>query len=1058
VRAHQFLHLGELQMRVVSVRSWLAKIVFVAVLAVIASIAAQAQATDDLAALNKKVQTLYVQGKYAEAIPLAQRSLELTRSQKGSDHLDTADRMRWLASLYQAQGRYAEAEPLHKIALGISEMALGPDHPEVGGSLQSFASLYQVQGRYTEAEALYKRALVLNESALGPDHSDVGGPLRGLASLYQDQRRYPEAEPLFKRALAIAEKALGPNHPDVGSALSGVANLYRAQGRYSEAEPLFRRVLALYEKALGPDHPRVGNPLHGLAWLYQIQGRYPEAEALYKRALAIKEKVLGPEHPEVGGTVNNLAWLSLVQGDWARAAHYWDRSTAIIERRADRGAAGSQASSANAEEASRFAWQFSGLVKVTHRLAAKDNAARDGQMRDMFVKAQWAQVSKAANSLAQMAARSAKGSPQLATLVREHQDLVAEWQAKDKQLIASKSEPSEARNALAEKALGDRLGAIDVRLAVIDQRLAENFPDYAELATPKPASVAEVQAWLRPDEALVLVLDTVEFKPVPEETFVWVVTRTDLRWVRSQLGAKALAREVAALRCGLDASAWSGEGRLRCANAVGLTPDKVAANGDPLPFDLARAHFLYTSLFGEVEDLINGKHLLIVPSGALNALPFQVLVHSLPAGTVAGVVPRQVGRLGAEIRPLTVEMGKGHPAGETGGVVIIRVSPDGPAAAAGLQAGDVLLSIDGYTPTDVTEAVQRIQNSGAHTRVTLRLVRDGEPLELTATLGARTATEWRPLLLDEDNAPAVGWLGTRHALTVLPAVSSLKALRAHANASRASEPFIAFGNPLLTGAEGTDRRAWARQSCSAPDAAVRPRVVLGGIGENLSSLFRGGFGNVEDLRRQTPLPETVDELCAVARALAVRHPNIVVHIGARATEASVKALSEDGVLANARVIHFATHGLVAGETASFAEARAEPALLLTPPDSASEVDDGLLTSSEVTSLKLDADWVILSACNTAAGEGVGGDALSGLARAFFYAGARALLVSHWYVDSKATVMLITKAFEALKTDPKIARAEALRRAMTGMIARGGRMAHPDNWAPFVVVGEGAAAK
>jgi CHAT domain-containing protein len=140
----------------------------------------------------------------------------------------------------------------------------------------------------------------------------------------------------------------------------------------------------------------------------------------------------------------------------------------------------------------------------------------------------------------------------------------------------------------------------------------------------------------------------------------------------------------------------------------------------------------------------------------------------------------------------------------------------------------------------------------------------------------------------------------------------------------------------------------------------------------------------------------------------------------------------------------------------FAANHAEPALLLTPPETASDEDDGLLTASEVATLKLNADWVVLSACNTAAGNSIGGDALSGLARAFFYAGARALLVSHWYVDSKATVALITKSFDALKADPKIGRAEALRRAMASLVAARGWTAHPSAWAPFVVVGEGAA--
>jgi len=93
--------------------------------------------------------------------------------------------------------------------------------------------------------------------------------------------------------------------------------------------------------------------------------------------------------------------------------------------------------------------------------------------------------------------------------------------------------------------------------------------------------------------------------------------------------------------------------------------------------------------------------------------------------------------------------------------------------------------------------------------------------------------------------------------------------------------------------------------------------------------------------------------------------------------------------------------------------------LLTPPEKASNEDDGLLTASEVARLEMDADWVILSACNTAAADGSpGAEALSGLASAFLYAGARSLLVSHWYVNSEGAVRLITGAFAELLRDPR----------------------------------------
>jgi CHAT domain-containing protein len=129
---------------------------------------------------------------------------------------------------------------------------------------------------------------------------------------------------------------------------------------------------------------------------------------------------------------------------------------------------------------------------------------------------------------------------------------------------------------------------------------------------------------------------------------------------------------------------------------------------------------------------------------------------------------------------------------------------------------------------------------------------------------------------------------------------------------------------------------------------------------------------------------------------------------------------------------------------------------MSPPDQPSEEDDGLLTASEAAQLELNADIVILSACNTAAGDGKSGGALSGLARAFLYAGSRSLLVSHWYVNSDAAVELVIGMFAEIGRRPGTGRAEALRRTMADRIRAGGFRAHPSYWAPFVVVGEGGS--
>jgi len=306
------------------------------------------------------------------------------------------------------------------------------------------------------------------------------------------------------------------------------------------------------------------------------------------------------------------------------------------------------------------------------------------------------------------------------------------------------------------------------------------------------------------------------------------------------------------------------------------------------------------------------------------------------------------------------------------------------------------------------------------------------------------------------------WLGVRQPITVLPSVPSLKALRVHAKTSQATKPYLGVGNPLLDGPgdeyskDAEAARAW--QHCSAaPDrwqavASARGRRSIPGI----KSLFRGQHANIEYVRQQTPLPETADELCQIARGLGV--PESEILLGSQATETTVKDISEKGRLADYRIVHFATHGALAGELKGLSE----PGLILTPPPSgtsdvkALEHDDGYLTASEIATLKLDADWVILSACNTAGPGSETAEALSGLATAFFYAGARTLLVSHWAVNSDAAVKLTTRAFNALKANPTIGRAEAFRMSMRELIHNGSLIdAHPMQWAAFAVVGEGA---
>jgi tetratricopeptide (TPR) repeat protein len=279
--------------------------------------------------LNNQAVELYQQGKYNEAIPLAEQVLAIRKKVLGDNHPDTATSLNNLALLYKSQGRYSEAEPLYQQALAIRKQQLGDNHPDTATSLNNLAELYRVQGRYSEAEPLFKEALAISKKQLGDNHPSTATSLNNLATLYYSQGRYSEAEPLYKEALAISKKQLGDNHPDTATSLNNLALLYRVQGRYSEAEPLYKEALVIRKKQLGNNHPDTATSLNNLAFLYQSQGRYSEAEPLYKEALAIRKKQLGNNHPLTAQSLNNLAFLYQSQGRYSEAEPLYKEALAI---------------------------------------------------------------------------------------------------------------------------------------------------------------------------------------------------------------------------------------------------------------------------------------------------------------------------------------------------------------------------------------------------------------------------------------------------------------------------------------------------------------------------------------------------------------------------------------------------------------------------------------------------------------------------------------------------------------------------------------------------------
>jgi len=275
--------------------------------------------------------------------------------------------------------------------------------------------------------------------------------------------------------------------------------------------------------------------------------------------------------------------------------------------------------------------------------------------------------------------------------------------------------------------------------------------------------------------------------------------------------------------------------------------------------------------------------------------------------------------------------------------------------------------------------------------------------------------------LDYAGAP---WLIRRTAVTQIPSARAFLALR---NTPSKPQPrsFLGIGNPVFQGASGS-------------------ALALNALA---SSCQQNGVADPALLRALQPLPDTAAEIQAVGLGLGASPDDIL--LGAAASESAIRAKSLDQYA----VLYFATHGLLPGEL----HCQAQPGLVLTPPGGDQPSDgDGLLTASEISGLRLNADLVVLSACNTAAsgGSSFGGGALQGLADAFFNAGAHAVLASHWEVPSVATSGLMVELFQRLAQDPNRDAAEALRQAQLSLLARDGT-SHPFTWAAFTLIGDGA---
>jgi CHAT domain-containing protein/Tfp pilus assembly protein PilF len=944
----------------------------------------------------------------AEALTAAERALAIGTKAFGPDDVRLSATLSALGDLARDQENYQDAERYFKRALVARQNSTDVEPYERASSLDDLGDLYGLQGRFDDAERLLKQALGLLEQTYGssvhlaPNYHKT---LNDLGNLYKDAGRLSEAEAVFGRALASVRTKLGEDHPSVAATMGNLATVLFEESRFAEAEDLYKKSIVADEKVFGASHPATAIGLNNLANVYSGQGRSQEAAGLQQRVLAIHEKVFGPDSPDVGRSLHNLASSYWELGRSDEALPLFVRSLDIMERKfgLNSGPTALALSSigklmrdkGRTEEAAVY---LDRALNIHERGLGPEHPQLINNLRDIaFLDNKTGNYADARARLERaLAIAQAKLGPRhhdtIAVMINlgdvdAHENKWPDALARLRQASAAMGTPeADGKNNLQFK----RFSELDAALIDALWHVANGRPDDAAINEAFDSAQRARQS----QAAAALAQMAARFGAGNDAIATSVRRQQDLRSSLDSL-EKSITRELGAP-----------DGKRNDALMTNLRAEsaRVRRSLEETSAQIAREFPAYAELSSPAPLSLVQTQALLRPDEALVSFFVMNEKSFVFAVTREGSVWQQIALGNSAISDLVSQLRLG------------LFDPNTAAKPFDLDASHNL-----YT------ALMGPVESAIAKKPKLLVV----PTEALTSLPFQVFVTKKPdpSVLTAARYRGAAWLLNDKAITVLPSVASLRALRVFAKPSGASKPFIGFGDPVFQRLGNGSKRTVSR--------AVQP----------YQSYYNGPSIDIERLRNGLPpLPETADELRAVASDLGASDDDI--KLGAAATVTQVNATK----LEQYRVIEFATHGLIAGEVGGLIE----PALVLSLPDKPTANDDGLLTASRIAKLNLDADWAVLSACNTAAGERPGAEGLSGLARAFFYAGARSLLVSYWPVDSAAAVKLTTGAFAALRKNPGIGRAEALRRSIRALIAdpSSDSNAQPSTWAPFVLVGEG----
>lgn len=1006
-------------------------------------------------------------GKLIEAEILYRQALALHRKIRGPKHISTLQVLRDYAVLLGKKNQVADAEPLFAESLALHKEVYGSQHPRTFNALHDLALALVKLERPDEAEPLLAEAFQSSREVLGKKHRRTLYYMDSYAKILFNLNLAQKSSPLYAELMQLRSEVLGPKHPDTMDSIYDYSSSLSKEGRFTEAALPLLKVLELHREVLGESAPETLSSLDSYATLLHKMGRAEEAVPIFAKAMRLRRKTLGFEHPKTLNTMNNLA-LSLMQlGQHKEAMEMFEH---IYE--SSRNVLGFKDTLTHSS--------LSNYALMLNRLGKRDKA------RAIFADA-WRGLEESAgpkhpNTISALSNYAVASHISGQTSIAEPLFVRAIGL---RQEVLGESHPSTRTAKLA--------------LAYFRLRLPERSHLSLQPARSALHDIREARRTIG-----FLPSEDVQIERSQDKESRYFLNFVDAAWARGpglsnrakKAGAEPLANQaLAALReesfsalqetmSNSASEAMAQTAARRAAEGVGPELGRLAGKRQSLVGEWVEADKRLTKSIGESGVGMDTKREKL--RARRNALENEMKAIDARLRTEA---PDYF----AFVRPsaLSLKQTQAMLAADEAvlmvvptefGTHVMAVSDDGIKwarsdwkvgqinAAVKRLLWDVGANVD---VSNVENAIWSDEGEGAYPydrgtafalyKEIVAPVADaleGKRHLYIATTGSLNSLPLGILVTEKpvgaDGNPAdlraTRWFADRHALIQIPSLQSLQSLRQAKRITKQQngrDNFIGFGDPVLSGTAETRGSGGARATRRNQSNNKHSAVISAFRGKRARS--GAGIADIQALSEMARLPGTARELEAMRTAL--KAPQTSIFTAARASESNFR----NADLSSADILALATHGLLAGEI----RGAAEPGLVFTPPEIATETDDGLLTASEIAGLKLNADWVILSACNTAAGDGSeGAPGLSGLARSFFYAGARNLLASHWPVRDDVAAKITVRTIEIKRDNPAFSRAESFQQAMreirndASADSENDTWAHPNAWAPFTLIGDG----